>query len=282
MLYLVRSELVIPALTYHAVQAPPSRRQPAPLRMPWRPGAGGPSGATLPGQDLLLLHPMAARENLSLPVPQHLCGPLLVPPTLNFRLPIRSCLLHAGEEWLFQALPHLCSRTMCWYLAGLGYSPLSFWAVLLFLVVGSLLSGLEHRVQGPARRRRGKVFSSPEWQRPPHWEGVFPTACTQGAGALPCRGFAPAGGLRFRGPSDSGYLVHVWAPNTHKHGHTYSHIYTNPHTHMHLHVLTHVLPKIYTQRPPHTHTRTCSTLGSWIRPPEDVRVWILGPVKASL
>lgn len=114
----------------------------------------------------------------------------------------------------------------------------------------------------PARRRRGKVFFSPEWQRPPHWEGVFPTACTQGAGALPCRGFAPAGGLRFRGPSDSGYLVHVWALNTHKHGHTYSHIYTNPHTHMHLHVLTHVLPKIYTQRPPHTHTRTCSTLGS--------------------
>lgn len=49
----------------------------------------------------------------------------------------------------------------------------------------------------PARRRRVKVFLSPECQRPPCWEGVFPTACTQGAGALPCRGFASAGGLRF-------------------------------------------------------------------------------------
>lgn len=66
--YLVHGELVILVLIYCAVQAPPGRQQPAPLRMPRWPTARGPSGSIPPpGEHPVLRHPLAAREIFASP-----------------------------------------------------------------------------------------------------------------------------------------------------------------------------------------------------------------------
>lgn len=124
------------------------------------------------------------------------------------------------------------------------------------LVVRSLLSGLERRVQGGCRPGEGTASfpSHSSVSVLPSGKAFSLRPTSKALGDLPCRGFACAG-VRLCGPSDSGYLVHVRAPNTHKHGHTYSHIYTNPHTHMHL-THSHICSPKYTHGDPRTHTET--------------------------